>query len=78
MFILGSYSMYAAKCKNLCLMKTNSWDFIKIYYWRTEMPEKLHHLAFKLATLCSSGESSSNSRPENDNPKQQNANKMLY
>lgn len=41
------------------------------------MPEKLHHLAFKLATLCSSGESSSNSRPENDNPKQQNANKML-
>lgn len=42
-----------------------------------KMPEKLHHLAFKLATLCSSGESSSNSRPENDNPKQQNAKKML-
>lgn len=43
-----------------------------------KMPEKIHHLAFKLATLCSSGESSSNSRPENDNPKQQNANKMLF
>ena len=43
-----------------------------------KMPEQLPHLAFKLATLCSSGESSSNSRPENDNPKQQNANKMLF
>lgn len=43
-----------------------------------KMPEKLHNLAFKEATLCSSGDSSSNSRPENDNPKQENANKMLF
>lgn len=43
-----------------------------------KMPERLHNLAFKEATLCSSGDSSSNSRPENDNPKQENANKMLF
>ena len=74
--------MYAAKSKNLCLYENKFMGFYQDLLLMNKrfikMPEKLHHLAFKLATLCSSGESSSNSRPENDNPKQQNANKMLF